>query len=93
MRAFTNAYPRNHHLGSRSREPCPLQALPLHSLGKYGMSLEKVVSHGVQAELIVKRWGQTSRHVHVSYYLRSKSIEESLYSAPRSELDRLLGCD
>ena len=27
------------------------------------------------------------------YYLRSKSIEESLYSAPKSGLDRLLGCD
>ena len=28
-----------------------------------------------------------------SYYLRSISIGESLYSAPKSGLDRLLGCD
>ena len=27
------------------------------------------------------------------YYLRSISIDESFYSGPRSELDRLLGCD
>ena len=27
------------------------------------------------------------------YYLRTLSIEESLYSAPKSGLDRLLGCD
>ena len=27
------------------------------------------------------------------YYLRSKSIGESRYSAPKSGLDRLLGCD
>ena len=30
---------------------------------------------------------------YTSYYLRSKSIGESLYSAPKSGLDRLLGCD
>ena len=29
----------------------------------------------------------------VDYYLRTLSIEESLYSAPKSGLDRLLGCD
>ena len=27
------------------------------------------------------------------YYLRPESIEESLYSAPKSGLDRLMGCD
>ena len=93
-RAFADTSSRRSGAGVKKGHPRRLRV----SGGAHCAKMSEYVSDG--AELMCRKernspfWGhfRTGPRM-IYYYLRSISIEQSLYSAPRSELDRLLGCD